>query len=155
RSRNPLSLGVLLGHGPGRFRNGRPHRHRHEPRPLLRLGPVGRRRRGFAWLRGWPCSPGTLAATSRPTPASAAASPAVSWRSCLFLVAALAFWVVVVIPCRQFWGDTSAVYCTVALAICLLPALLTLAWSVWARGGPPEQQLVAVLGGTGLRLVVV
>jgi hypothetical protein len=71
------------------------------------------------------------------------------------MVAALAFWVVLVIPCRLLWGDTSAVYCTVALVICLLPALLTLAWSMWARGGPPEQQLVAVLGGTGLRLVVV
>jgi hypothetical protein len=71
------------------------------------------------------------------------------------MVAALAFWVALVIPTRLLWGDTNAVYCTVALAICLVPALLTLAWSVWAQAGPPEQQLVAVLGGTGIRLVVV
>jgi len=73
----------------------------------------------------------------------------------LFVSVALAVGLALILCSRQVWGDTSAVYCTAALAICLLPALLTLTWSLWARGGPPEQQLVAVLGGTGLRLVVV
>ena len=43
----------------------------------------------------------------------------------------------------------------VAFAICLIPALLTLAWSLWALRRSPEHQLAAVMGGTGVRLAVV
>jgi hypothetical protein len=73
----------------------------------------------------------------------------------LFVVVALVFWLALAILSRTLWGDTSAVYFTVALAICVIPGLLTLTWSLWARGGPPEQQAMAVLGGTGIRLVVI
>jgi hypothetical protein len=73
----------------------------------------------------------------------------------VFLGVALVFWLLVAIPARHWWGDTEAVYSAVALAICVLPAAATLAWSSWVVHRPPAQQLVAVLGGTAVRLAVV
>src|SRR5262249_26061920 len=39
--------------------------------------------------------------------------------------------------------------------VCLVPALLTLGWVTWAARRSPEQQLLGVLGGTGVRLFFV
>lgn len=50
-----------------------------------------------------------------------------------------------------FGQDELAVFqCTVACAVSLVPALGTMAWALRA-GNTPEQQLVAVLGGTVVR----
>jgi hypothetical protein len=46
------------------------------------------------------------------------------------------------------WGVTAA-------ALCLVPTALTLLWTQWAYKGRPEQQLLAVMGGTGVRLFLV
>jgi hypothetical protein len=46
------------------------------------------------------------------------------------------------------WGVTAA-------ALCLVPTALTLVWTRRAHKGRPEQQLLAVMGGTGVRLLVV
>ena len=40
----------------------------------------------------------------------------------------------------------------VAVLLCLPPSALTLVWTRWAAKGPPEQQLLALLGGTTLRM---
>jgi hypothetical protein len=72
-----------------------------------------------------------------------------------FLGAALAVWLLVVIPVRYAWGPTQAVYGSCALAICLVPAAGTLAWSLWGRRQPPTQQMIVILGGTGIRMAAV
>jgi hypothetical protein len=72
-----------------------------------------------------------------------------------FFGIALGVGVAVAIPVRHWWGNLAALEGVVALLICAVPSGLTLLWSGWAMQGRPEQQLVAVLGGTGLRLLVV
>ncbi len=76
-------------------------------------------------------------------------------RLAIFVGASAAFWVLVGLPARHYWGDDAALASALALAVCLVPGALTLAWSLASLASPPEQQLVAVLGGTGARLAVV
>ena len=64
----------------------------------------------------------------------------------------LAFWLLVALPARAMWGDSAIVYSATALALCLVPAVLTLAWATWATTQPGDKQLTMLLGGTGLRL---
>src|SRR5436305_1019600 len=60
------------------------------------------------------------------------------------------------LPARALGGgDAALVYSGTALLLCLAPMALTLAWADRALAGPPEQQLLLVLGGTGLRLALV
>ncbi len=77
------------------------------------------------------------------------------WRLALFLGICLAFWVLAALPARSYLGEDAPYASGIALLICLVPAALTLAWTQWAQNRPPEQQLIAVMGGTGLRLVTV
>jgi hypothetical protein len=65
----------------------------------------------------------------------------------------LLLWAILIYPSWLIWGSRVWLESLVALALCLVPALLTLAWTLRA-GDAPEKQLVAVLGGTGVRLVV-
>jgi hypothetical protein len=67
----------------------------------------------------------------------------------------LGLWAVVAYPAQRFAGDGALLYCTVASGLCLLPAAGTLVWSEWASRRSTEQQLLTVLGGTGLRMAVV
>jgi hypothetical protein len=64
----------------------------------------------------------------------------------------LLLWGILIYPCWLIWANTVWLESSVALGLCLVPALVTLAWTLRA-GDAPEQQLVAVLGGTGVRLV--
>jgi hypothetical protein len=73
----------------------------------------------------------------------------------LLIAGSLAFWLLVAIPARHWWGDAEAVYAGVAVLLCLVPSMLTLLWTGWTTTASPEQQLIAVLGGTGLRMLVV
>jgi hypothetical protein len=67
----------------------------------------------------------------------------------------LAAWIVVLYPARIMVGEFAILYSTVAMALCLVPAALTLAWSWRAMEGKGEQQIIVILGGTGLRMVLV
>ncbi len=60
-------------------------------------------------------------------------------------------WAVLVYPAWLLWGDVVWLQSLAALGLCLVPALVVLAWLVHA-GGAPETQVIAVLGGTGLRM---
>jgi hypothetical protein len=64
-----------------------------------------------------------------------------------------AFWLLVFYPARLLWGDKAPVLAAVAGLLCLAPAVATLLWSRWALQSSAEQQLLAILGGTGLRMV--
>lgn len=78
-----------------------------------------------------------------------------SKRIAYFIGGCITLWVVLAVPARRLWGDTAAVHGAVALLLCLVPTTLILLWTAWAQARSPEQQLAAVLGGTGLRLVLV
>jgi hypothetical protein len=64
----------------------------------------------------------------------------------------VALWLLLGLPARNFWHEAELVYSGVAAALCLVPTCATLAWSCWAWTQAPEMQMVAVLGGTGIRL---
>jgi hypothetical protein len=66
----------------------------------------------------------------------------------------LCVWAAAAYPAWLLWGQSALVFSSVAAVICLVPALATLAWSARASFGTPEQQLAALFGGTGVRMVV-
>jgi len=78
-------------------------------------------------------------------------------RRLLFLIGGtLAFWLLAALPARHFGGgETALIYSGTAAALCLAPALITLAWASWAFGRSPETLVLMALGGMGLRLFVV
>jgi hypothetical protein len=75
----------------------------------------------------------------------------------LYLVGvSAAAWLLAALPARHLGGgDPAVVHSGTALLLCLLPAAATLLWAGWAGRHSPEQQLLMVLGGTGVRMGVV
>ena len=67
----------------------------------------------------------------------------------------ITLWVLLAVPARRFWGDDTAIHGAAALLLCLVPAVLTLIWAGWARERSPDQQMIAMLGGTGVRMFLV
>jgi hypothetical protein len=73
-----------------------------------------------------------------------------------FLIAGtLAFWAVLAYPARLLWGNSALLFSATAGLLCLVPTALTLAWYLKAFQGAPETQLLAILGGTGVRMLFV
>jgi hypothetical protein len=69
-----------------------------------------------------------------------------------FLIGVLLFWTLVAVPSRQIWGDSAVVFSAVAMLLCAVPTVATLALSRWAFQKSPEHQLYVLLGGPGLRM---
>lgn len=67
----------------------------------------------------------------------------------------LALWLIGVYPASLQWGEATFALSAVAALLCLAPTAASLFWGHWAQEQTPEQQLLMVLGGTGLRMVVV
>lgn len=65
----------------------------------------------------------------------------------------LLMWAILIYPGWLLFGDLVWIHSTVALVICLIPAVATMTWAL-KTGAAPEQQLVAILGGTGIRMAV-
>ena len=78
-----------------------------------------------------------------------------TWRLGWLVAGSLAFWAAVSYLARLWWGHQAFVYSLVAVALCLVPMAATLLLAQRALRGSPEQQLLVVLGGTGLRMLVV
>lgn len=76
-------------------------------------------------------------------------------RVAALVVGSLAFWVVVVYPARWLGDDLALGYSSATLALCLVPAAVTLAWACGSASRLPEQQLLLALGGTAIRMFVV
>lgn len=81
-------------------------------------------------------------------------------RVLLLIAGSLAFWLIVSLPFRiladdRDRGDAAVVYAGTAVVLCLVPAVVTLLWAGRALQKSAEQQLVLVMGGTGLRLFAV
>jgi hypothetical protein len=73
----------------------------------------------------------------------------------LLIGGTLGLWLVVALAGRALWGESFLLYSATAAALCLVPTIATLAWAGWALHRSPEQQLVMVLGGTGVRMFFV
>jgi len=72
------------------------------------------------------------------------------------VIGTLVFWGLVTYPASLLWPDDPTwVWSTTAAALCLVPTAVTLIWTRWADANKPEQQLLAVMGGTGVRMVFV
>lgn len=77
-------------------------------------------------------------------------------RPVLYLVfAAVAFWALVAVPARHLGGDVSALHGAVAVALCLVPAVITLLWAGWAAQSDPNMLLLVALGSSGARMFLV
>ena len=74
-------------------------------------------------------------------------------RLLLLIGGAGAFWLLTALPARHLGGgDLAVAYSGTAALLCLVPAVVTLAWAGWAFRRDPQQQLTVVLGGSGVRL---
>ncbi len=77
-------------------------------------------------------------------------------RLLLLIGGALAFWLLVGLPAHAFGGgDKALVFSGVAVLLCLPPMILSLVWAEFALKKDPQQQIVMVAGGTGLRIFFV
>src|SRR5262245_16607109 len=62
-------------------------------------------------------------------------------KSLAFLVfGTVAIWLVVGIPARLLWGESSLLFSATAAVLCLLPAAGTFVWTRKSFRGTPEQQ---------------
>jgi hypothetical protein len=69
--------------------------------------------------------------------------------------ASVLLWLVLAIPAWLLGQEQACIDSAVAVLLCLLPMSATLWWCHRAFAGSPEAQLAAVMGGSGVRLVVV
>jgi hypothetical protein len=79
-------------------------------------------------------------------------------RLLLLVAASLSLWLLTAWPALawSWWQDDGhLLYSAVAAGLCLVPTAATLIWCDLALSKSPDQQLVAVLGGTGFRLLFV
>jgi hypothetical protein len=76
-------------------------------------------------------------------------------RLALLIGGCLALWVVAAVPAYWRWGEEALVTSAVAAGLCLVPAVVAYVGAAWALERSPQQQLLVVLGGTGLRMMVV
>jgi hypothetical protein len=72
-----------------------------------------------------------------------------------FLAGSLGLWLMVSLPAWFWLGEQGLLETSLALLLCLVPMTATLLWCTWALASSPDNQLVAVMGGSGLRLLVV
>jgi hypothetical protein len=55
-------------------------------------------------------------------------------------------------PAHVLGGEAAVFESAVAVALCLVPTVATLAWAGMAANQSPEHQVVFVFGGTGIRM---
>jgi hypothetical protein len=65
------------------------------------------------------------------------------------------FWIAVSLPARLWGGDSALLFTCTAALLCLVPALISMAWAQWAFKAEPEKQILAVFGGMSIRFVFV
>lgn len=74
----------------------------------------------------------------------------------LLVGGAAVFWLLTALPAHAFGGgDQALVFSAAAVLLCLPPMAATLAWVAWAQRQSPQDQLIAVVGGTGVRMLFV
>ncbi len=75
----------------------------------------------------------------------------------LILVGSVAaLWLLAALPARHLGGgDDAVVQSGLAALLCLVPAVAVMVWADWAFRQTAEQQMYAVLGGSGVRMFFV
>jgi hypothetical protein len=71
------------------------------------------------------------------------------------IVVTLLIWAAVAWLCQRFWGESAVIQSTAAMLLCLVPAVGTLAWALAMRRRSGGEQMLAMLGGVGLRMFLV
>jgi hypothetical protein len=72
-----------------------------------------------------------------------------------FFGGALAGWLLLAVLVYALWGREGLFCLTVGGAICIVPAGLSLFWSLHAAGRSSSEQILAVMGGMFLRMLFV
>lgn len=67
----------------------------------------------------------------------------------------LTLWAVAAYPAHLLAGGPAVVYGLTAVVLCLIPTAILQRWRQWALAQSPDQQLLVLLAGTGLRMAVV
>jgi hypothetical protein len=67
----------------------------------------------------------------------------------------LLLWAVLVGPAALLFGPVVLLHGGVAMAVCLVPAVITLLCGAIVQRGSPERRLLSVLVGMGVRMVLV
>lgn len=63
------------------------------------------------------------------------------------------FWVLAAFGWQALMDDEWAVlFSGTAMGLCVVPATISLAWATWTARTDPQQVLLVVLGGSGLRM---
>ncbi|HYT90629.1 MAG TPA: hypothetical protein VEL76_18115 [Gemmataceae bacterium] len=73
----------------------------------------------------------------------------------LLLGTSLLLWGLLVYPAYALGGEQQVACSAVALLLCLVPAAVTMAWAEATFHRSPQQYLLIILGGTGVRLFAV
>lgn len=69
----------------------------------------------------------------------------------LLIGGGLLLWAVLLYPGWLIWGETALAHSAAAWVLCVLPGAVTTAWAL-RREQTPELRVMAVLGGSGIRL---
>ena len=72
----------------------------------------------------------------------------------LFIAIGLAFGAIALGVGYVLWGDDAIVQGGTAFGLTFVPAVATLAWAVYAYRTTPDMQLMAAMGGSGVRMVI-
>jgi len=70
----------------------------------------------------------------------------------LLIGGGLLAWAALVYPGWLLWGESALVHSAAAWFLCVVPGAITVAWAL-RREQTPEMRVVAVLGGSGIRLL--
>ena len=76
-------------------------------------------------------------------------------RLTLLTAGVLGLWLLLALPGVRIWGEGALVCSAIAAVLCLVPAAITLVWTTSSLGRSADQQLILMLGGTGVRMFVV
>jgi hypothetical protein len=77
----------------------------------------------------------------------------VSVRLLLLVAGTAAFWLLVGLPARHLGGgDAALIQLGAGLLLCLVPSVVTLLWAEHVARKDPRQQVLVLLGGSGVRL---
>jgi hypothetical protein len=72
----------------------------------------------------------------------------------VFVLGSLAFGVIALSAGYAIWGADMLIQGGTAFALAFVPGVLTFAWVVLSNRSAPDMQLLASLGGTGVRMAI-
>jgi hypothetical protein len=76
----------------------------------------------------------------------------VTQRLLILVAGTLLFWAATALPVWLLGSDLALLHATTAALLCLVPGIFTLVWAERTSRKDPQQMLLVVLGGTGVRM---